>query len=120
MLSCTLDQVEQLRYFPIMSRTATTEETLRDLVDLPASVQAWDVEVGADATGDEAVWVWVTLQDEDLNRQTREQFRSLVRNAVRQQTSNSPLWVYVRFRGASEAVTFGQVQSAFKRLRLCP
>jgi hypothetical protein len=85
-----------------MSTTASIEETLRDLADLPASVQAWDVEVGADATGEEAVWVWVTLRDEDLNRQTREQFRSLVRNAVRQRTSDSPPWVYVRFRGASE------------------
>ena len=101
-LSCALDQVEQLRYFSIMRRTAIIEETLRDLADLPASVQAWDVESGADATGDEAVWVWVTLRDEDLNRQTREQFRSLVRNAVRQRTSDSPPWVYVRFRGASE------------------
>ncbi len=99
---------------------ATIEDALRSMADLPASVQTWDVEIGADATGDEAVWVWVTLQEEDLNRQTREQFRSLARNAVRQQTSNSPLWVCVRFRGASEAVTFGQVPGAFKRLRLCP
>ncbi len=86
-----------------MGTTATIEEALRDLAGLPAVVQAWDVEVGADATDEEAVWVWVTLRDEDLNRQTREQFRGLVRNAVRQRTSDSPPWVYVRFRGVSEA-----------------
>ena len=102
MLSCTLDQVEQLRYFSIMITTASIENALRDMADLPASVQAWNVEVGADATGDEAVWVWVTLRDEDLNRQTRERFRDLVRNAIRQRTSDSPPWVYVRFRGASQ------------------
>lgn len=81
---------------------ATIEDVLHNMADLPASVQAWDVEVGADATGEEAVWVWVTLRDEDLNRQTRERFRDLVRNAIRQQTSDAPPWVYVRFRGASE------------------
>ena len=102
-----------------MNTIATIEDALRSMADLPASVQTWDVEIGADATGDEAVWVWVTLQEEDLNRQTREQFRSLVRNAVRQQTSNSPLWVYVRFRGASEAVTFGQAPASMPLTDQC-
>lgn len=85
-----------------MNIIATVEEALRDLAGLPASVQAWDVEVGADATGDEAIWVWVILRDEDLKRQTRERFRDLVRNAIRQRTSDSHPWVYVRFRGTSE------------------
>jgi hypothetical protein len=85
-----------------MNIIATIEDVLHNMVDLPASVQAWDVEVGADTTGDEAVWVWVTLRDEDLNRQTRERFRDLVRNAIHHRTSDSSPWVYVRFRGASK------------------
>ena len=49
------------------------------------------------------MWVWVMLEDEGVDFQTRSQLREIVRNHVRHQT-NDGSWVYVRFRTASEPV----------------
>ena len=87
-----------------MRATAETiESALAELRELPAQVSSWQVETGPDATDDPAVWVWVMLEDEGVDFQTRSQLREIVRNQVRHQT-NDGSWVYVRFRGASESV----------------
>jgi len=83
--------------------TGTIKSALRDIRELPAPVRSWRVESGPDATGDDAVWVWVTLDDEDLDVDTRSRLRDLVWDVVRQLDAAAPPWVYVRFRGASEA-----------------
>ena len=79
------------------------ESALAELRELPAQVSSWQVETGPDATDDPAVWVWVMLEDEGVDFQTRSQLREIVRNQVRHQT-NDGSWVYVRFRTASEPV----------------
>ncbi len=81
-------------------------QALRAL-DLPAHVLDWDVKSGADATGDEAVWVWVTLQDEDLTDLNRGEIRDRVDTAVRGLVEDHPPWVYVRFRSQSEQAAAG-------------
>ena len=82
--------------------TATTiESLLQNLEGLPVPVTAWKVEAGEDHSGDDAVWVWVTLQETDLNRDNRETLRELVRRKL---SELSKSWVYVRFRGASESI----------------
>ena len=87
-----------------MGATAETiESTLAELRGLPAQVSSWQVETGPDATDDPAVWVWVMLEDEDVDFQTRSKLREIVRNEVRHQT-NDGSWVYVRFGSASEPV----------------
>ncbi len=78
------------------------ESALRKVKGLPAAVLDWRVETGEDSTGDEAIWVWVTLKDEDLDRETRARLRTLVRDAVHDRLRKREPWVYVRFRGASE------------------
>ena len=83
--------------------TATDiEATLGELRDLPTPVSSWKVETGPDATDNPAVWVWVMLQNEEVDARTRARLRDMVRDLVRQKT-DSANWVYVRFRGASEA-----------------
>jgi hypothetical protein len=76
-------------------------DELRQAQTLPAPVRSWRVELGPDATGDSAVWVWITVDDE-LDFQTRNQLRELVRQTIGGTTEDPP-WVYVRFRAASEA-----------------
>ena len=79
------------------------ESALGELRGLPARVRSWQVETGPDATDDPAVWVWIMLADEEVDFQTRARLREMVRNQVRHET-NDGSWVYVRFRGATEAV----------------
>lgn len=87
-----------------MGATAESiESALARLRELPAQVSAWQVETGPDATDDPAVWVWIMLEEEDVDFQTRSQLREIVRDQVQHQT-NDGSWVYVRFRSASESV----------------
>lgn len=78
------------------------ETALRKMKHFPVAVKKWRVEIGEDSTGNEAVWVWVTLKDEDLAQAPRDRVRELVRNAVHRSIDRDEPWVYVRFRGASE------------------
>ena len=60
-----------------------------------------EVEKGYDSTGDEAVWVWVTLQhwpEFAVRQQLREEVNEQVRDWEKVD------FVYVRFRDASELV----------------
>lgn len=91
------------RTFQMRATAETIESALAELRELPAQVTSWQVETGPDATDDPAVWVWVMLEDEGVDFQTRSQLREIVRNQVRHQT-NDGSWVYVRFRNASEPV----------------
>jgi hypothetical protein len=77
------------------------ETALRKMRHLPAAVKDWQVETGEDSTGDPAVWVWVTLED-DADFAVRQRLRTSVRDAVHRNLRRTEPWVYVRFRGASE------------------
>lgn len=81
-------------------RKETVEAVLRDL-DMP-QVDSWHVETGRDATDDVAVWVWVTLSQEDTDSLTRSELRNRIRQAIEKSFSQSPPWVYVRFRTVVE------------------
>ena len=87
-----------------MDITATDiEAALRhELRNLPTAVSGWEVETGIDWADNPAVWVWAYLTDEEVDFETRSQLRDMVRDLVRRKTE-SRNWVYVRFRGASEA-----------------
>jgi hypothetical protein len=78
----------------------------RDQLPFPAAIAGWDVEVGRDATGDDAVWVWVVLHDELVDKvwpiQTRDELRERVRGIVRSAAAPTEVQVYVRFRSESE------------------
>ena len=77
------------------------EHLLRDVGDWPAKVHHWYVEKGEDATGDAAVWVWITLSDVMKNREIRDRFREQVRTKL-VELEGRDTWVYVRFRDVTE------------------
>ncbi len=83
--------------------TTSVSEALHTLKDLPVQVVRWDVEEGTDASGGEAFWVWAYLKDADLTRSVRNRVRDLVWATVRALPGAGDRWVYVRFRGESEA-----------------
>jgi hypothetical protein len=85
----------------MMAPTAAIESVLRELRNLPTRVGSWRVETGPDATDGSAVWVWATLEEENVDAATRARLRDTVREAVRRASEAAP-WVYVRFRTASE------------------
>lgn len=79
------------------------EATLEQLDDLPATVAAWQVETGRDATDDPAVWVWAWLEDGDIDRSTRSLLRNIIRDAVRRKVhEHENVLVYTRFPLVSE------------------
>lgn len=88
--------------------TAIQDQLAAHRVDLPSAdaVAGWTVEVGRDATGDEAIWVWVVLHDELVDQvwplQTRDEIREWVRDLVRRAAAPVEVQVYVRFRLESE------------------
>lgn len=89
---------------------AAIEMDPKEIPGLPRGVEAWEIKTGADATGDPAVWVWVKIRDEVLDKMDgarREKVRNLISAGIRKKTTgqfgmNAP-WVYVRFLGSSEA-----------------
>ena len=87
-----------------MTKTTTSiESELEKLPDLPTPVASWRVEAGPDATDEPAVWVWVTLEHDEVDAKTRAHMRDVVRASVREMVGDEADWVYVRFRAASEA-----------------
>ncbi|WP_058558168.1 hypothetical protein [Thiohalocapsa sp. ML1] len=78
-------------------------EHLRTLTHLAMPVRDWEVEVGPDATDDLAVWVWLTVDDEDFDDTARRrQVQEQVFEEVRDTYADADPWVYVRFRTTSE------------------
>ena len=82
--------------------TETIENALKGMRDLPAKVHAWQIEEGSDSTGHRAVWVWVVLEEDDVDFDRRSAIRARVRDEVKSVAKPEPDWVYVRFRTASE------------------
>ncbi len=80
--------------------------THRDGLPFPAAIAGWDIQVGRDATGDDAVWVWVVLHDNLVDQvwplQTRNELREKVRCLVRTAAGPTEVQVYVRFRSETE------------------
>ena len=78
----------------------------RDEMPFPAAIAGWDIQVGRDSTGDDAVWVWVVLHDDLVDQvwplQTRDELRQRVRQLVVDASRPSDVQVYVRFRSESE------------------
>lgn len=68
----------------------------------PAPIKGWRVEKGYDSTGQDAIWVWVTLANPLQSRDIRSAMRRMIRDKVASYVEPDPTWVYVRFRGESE------------------
>jgi hypothetical protein len=83
------------------------ERVVKSIPNLPLEVPAWKVETGEDWSGDDAVWVWAILKDEDfeadVDRENREVIDRAVHQAVEQETGEPSPMVYVHFRTISES-----------------
>lgn len=79
------------------------KKELSKLSDLPTPVSSWLVEIGLDATEDEAVWVWAMLTEDEVEFVKRKELRSIITKKIKEIT-NPYTSAYVRFRGASEVV----------------
>ena len=85
--------------------TADVTHLLNGLHDLPTPVTKWQVDTGADATGDDAVWVWAILEDaiwDQLSGDGLARLRESIRKAVSRAAEKPEPWVYVHFRTVSE------------------
>ena len=84
-------------------QTENTEikAALAQLGPLPAPVADWLVETGTDSADEPAVWVWAVLQNDGVALDTRLQIRDMIFDFLREK-SETPIWVYVNFRTASE------------------
>lgn len=74
---------------------------LAQLDPLPTPVADWLVETGTDSADEPAVWIWAVLQNDGVTLDTRLQLRDMILDFLRE-NSDTPVWVYVNFRTASE------------------
>lgn len=88
----------------IIQSTAMTADDLkaklRNLNNLPLPIVDWQVKIGLDATGEEAVWVWAILEDDiEVDKKARWELWEIIQKKITTEKIN---WVYLRFRGISE------------------
>ena len=82
------------------------KRALERLENLPVRVAEWQVEIGEDASGDVAVWVWAKLADTHVDSEVRQTVREVVRRAAQNEAAASPQpWVYVRVLERAEEPT---------------
>lgn len=82
------------------------KKELERLKNLPADVASWRVEIGEDATGEDAVWVWVELAGDHVGSEIRQTIRDMVKRAARDAATFSPKpWIYVRVLESAEEPT---------------
>jgi hypothetical protein len=64
----------------------------------------WEVRVGRDSTGEEAVWVYVLVPDDRIDEFYDEwdKVREDIRQRVREQVGNPDAFVYIRMQATSE------------------
>ncbi|MEB3232823.1 MAG: hypothetical protein VKJ64_17565 [Leptolyngbyaceae bacterium] len=72
--------------------------------ELPESVKRLHYELGFEAEGEPAVWLWVVFKDADIETQWTLENRTEIRQQATQlfRETGIPHWVYVRFRSESE------------------
>lgn len=72
----------------------------------PIAITNWDVQVGKDSTGDDAIWVWIILNDDLVDQvwsnQIREKMRECVRKIIANIVDLAQVCIYTRFRLESE------------------
>ena len=87
-----------------MELSATQElERLKEEGKLPSGVRSWRVERGTDWLDRPAVWVWLVVDQNGLERGESGAVRELVRETVRRNTPDAE-WVYVGFTDDEDGV----------------
>jgi len=74
---------------------------LRETGKLPADVRSWRVERGIDTMNRSAVWVWLVVGRNGLDRHESAIIRELVRDTVSKSVKDAE-WVYVGFTDDAE------------------
>lgn len=83
------------------------EAAIRDVlagVDFPPGVVRWDLEVGDDATGDPAVWIWLFVDEEIAQRKEVSRVTTAARQRIRNALAAAGIqrWPYIRARTEAE------------------
>lgn len=80
-------------------------EKLHSQQSLSVGFKVRDVEIGPDSTGNPSVTVWLELEQDGVDFETRTQLRDCAKRLIEEiyykQEGVMP-WVYIRFRTASE------------------
>lgn len=87
----------------------TLERLRRETGTLPFPVRSWRVETGLDSTDDPAIWIWITLENDDAfaqeNRDRRIELGDTISDRVRDESGvDDEYWIYVRFEGDSPGI----------------
>jgi len=101
-------------YLPTDDETQQIRKALRSISFPKNVVLTWTFEVGADSTGDPAIWIWVIVDDqaakhEEFFTKTAREVEGEIRAAL--SAAGVARWPYIHFRTGSE-------QRALKDARL--
>jgi hypothetical protein len=98
---------------PYLSATEEAQKVREVLegVDFPPGVVTWEYEIGADATGDPAVWIWLFVDEDVVQRKEVSRVTTAVREKIRDALAAAGIrrWPYVRVRTAAEQRALGSV-----------
>jgi hypothetical protein len=90
-------------YFPSGGELRQIRDAL-EMITFPDAVLTWNFELGADSTGDPAVWVWIFVDSETATSENFTQLANDIQHRVRESLTTAGVmrWPYIRFRTASE------------------
>jgi len=73
-------------------------------VSFPPDVLTWEFEIGADSTGDPAVWLWIIVNDALADKPNFSALTANLQEQIRREFREGQVqhWPYIRFRTASE------------------
>lgn len=72
--------------------------------ELPPAIERFHYELGLEAEGEPAIWLWLVFREQDWEEQWTNTNRNTMRTQVHQifQDAGFPYWVYIRFRVAHD------------------
>jgi hypothetical protein len=99
-----LDVVSILDPYLSANEEAQKVREVLEGVDFPPGVVTWEYEIGADATGDPAVWIWLFVDEDVVQRKEVSRVTTAAREMIRDALSAAGIarWPYVRARTVAE------------------
>jgi hypothetical protein len=104
-MACLLRIIDILGpYLPTGAESEKVKQALEHARLPEKLVLNWDFRLGADSTGEPAIWVWVFVDPDVAAGEDFNTLASDVQRRVRDSLAEAGIarWAYVRFRTASE------------------
>jgi hypothetical protein len=91
------------RYIELDRESAEIRRIVMSL-KFPTGVLTWEFEIGADSTGDPALWLWIIVDDAVADDGEFPRFSADIQDRIRRALRERRIerWPYIRFRTASE------------------